>query len=225
MATNISSDLANIVSTTSSTSSTSLSSSTQSLGKDEFMKLLVAQLKNQDPLEPMDGTDFTAQLAQFSSLEQLQNLNDTLATQSVNQMTLGYTQAVNMIGKTAVTSSGNTVTANGQTAELNYNLASDAQNVTISIFNSEGNLIKTWDESAKTAGQNSTTWDCSNAKEGKYTYQITANDSSGQSVAVETMTTGLVTAVHFRDNQILVSLNGQEVPLSDIVEIKNPDNG
>jgi flagellar basal-body rod modification protein FlgD len=224
MATNTFSGIQNITSLT-STTGTSQSSSTQSLGRNEFMKLLLAQLKNQDPLSPMDGTDFAAQLAQFSSLEQLQNLNDTLETQSVNQMTLSYSQSVNMIGKEAIANSGNTVTANGETAELNYNLAKDAQSVTISIMDKNGKIVKTWDESAKTAGMNGTTWDCSSFEKGDYTYQIAATDSVGASVTADTMTTGVVTAVHFRSNQILVTINGIEVPLSDIVEVKNPENG
>ena len=172
MATNTISGLENIVSQTGATANQSQTSSMKSVGKDEFMKLLLAQLKNQDPLKPMDGTDFAAQLAQFSSLEELKNLNTTLETQSVNQMTLGYAQSVNMIGKEAVANSGNTVTANGQTAELNYRLAKDAQNVTISIMDKNGKLIKSWDESAKTAGMNSATWDCSGVDKGDYTYQI-----------------------------------------------------
>lgn len=200
-------------------------SSTKSVGKDEFMKLLLAQLKNQDPLNPMDGTDFAAQLAQFSSLEQLKNLNTTLETQSVNQMTLGYAQSVNMIGKEAVANSGNTVTANGQSTELNYRLANDAQSVTINILDKDGKLLKTWDEPARSAGMNHATWDSSGVEKGDYTYQITAKDSSGAVVPAETMTSGMVTAVHFRNNQILVTLNGREVPLSDIVKIKTPDNG
>ena len=224
MGANTISGLENIVSQTGTTSTQSPASSMQSVGKDEFMKLLLAQLKNQDPLNPMDGTDFAAQLAQFSSLEQLQNLNNTLETQGVNQMTLGYAQSVNMIGKEAVANSGNTITANGQTAELSYNLDKDAQSVTISIMDKNGNLIKTWNESARTAGMNSAAWDCSGVEKGDYTYQIAATDSSGAPVTAQTMTTGVVTAVHFRSNQILVTLNGREVPLSAISEVRDPEN-
>jgi flagellar basal-body rod modification protein FlgD len=222
MGTNIVSGIEGI---TGQTGTATQTSSTKTVGKDEFMKLLLAQLKNQDPLKPMDGTDFAAQLAQFSSLEQLKNLNTTLETQSVNQMTLGYAQSVNMIGKEAVSNSGNTVTANGQTTELNYSLANDAKSVTISILDKSGKLVKSWDESAKSAGMNHTTWDSSGVEKGDYTYQIAATDSSGATVAAETMATGIVTAVHFRNNQILVTLNGREVPLSDIVKIKTPENG
>lgn len=224
MGTNTISGLENIVSQTGATTNQSQTSNMKSVGKDEFMKLLLAQLKNQDPLKPMDGTDFAAQLAQFSSLEQLKNLNTTLETQSVNQMTLGYAQSVNMIGKEAVSNSGNTITANGQTTEFNYSLAKDAQIVTISIMDKDGKVVKSWDEPARTAGMNSATWDCSGVEKGVYTYQITAIDSSGAPVTAETMTTGVVTAVHFRSNQILVTLNGREVPLSAISAVRNPEN-
>ena len=221
MDTNIASGLDNIINKTSTTSSTT--STMKSVGKDEFMKLLLAQLKNQDPLKPMDGTDFAAQLAQFSSLEQLSNLNTAIQTQSVNQMTLGYAQSVNMIGKEVV-ASGNTVTANGQPTDLSYNLANDAQSVTISIMDKNGKLVQTLNESAQKAGINKTTWDCSAVEKGDYTYQVTAKDSSNGLVTADTMATGLVTAVHFRNNQILATVNGHEVSLSDITEIKQPDN-
>jgi len=196
---------------------------TKTLGKDDFMKLLLAQLKNQDPLKPLDGTDFAAQLAQFSSLEQLSNMNTELKNMGLNQMTMNYAQSVNLIGKDVVTNSGNSITANGSAADLNYKLAKDAQSVTISIFSKDGKLVKTWDETAQKAGMNKATWDCSGVDKGDYTYQVIAKDTQGQTVSVDTMTTGLVTAVHFRNNQILVTVNGKEVPLSNIIEVKQPE--
>ena len=217
METNIANGLENIISTTTTTKT---ATSTKSLGKDEFMKLLLAQLKNQDPTKPMDGTDFAAQLAQFSSLEQLSNLNTELQTQGVNQMTMGYAQSVNMIGKEAVTSGGNTVTANGSSVDMTYSLASDAQNIAVSILDKEGKVIKTLNESNQKAGTNKITWDSSGVDMGSYTYQVAATDADGAAVAATTLTSGLVTAVHFKNNQISATINGQEVALSDIVEIK-----
>ncbi|OHB57346.1 MAG: hypothetical protein A2173_04890 [Planctomycetes bacterium RBG_13_44_8b] len=187
------------------------------------MKLLLAQLKNQDPLKPMDGTDFAAQLAQFSSLEQLSNMNTELKNLSVNQMTMNYAQSVNMIGKDVVTNSGNSLVVSGPTTDLNYKLATDAQSVTITILDKEGKIVKTWDESAQKAGMNKATWDTSGVEKGDYTFQVIAKDSKGQTVSVDMMTSGLVTAVHFRNNQILVTVNGKEVLLSSIIEIKQPD--
>jgi flagellar basal-body rod modification protein FlgD len=206
------------------TSSSSTTSSTTSLGKEDFMKLLLAQLKNQDPLEPMEGTEFSAQLAQFSSLEQLTNMNTELATQGVNQMTMGYTQSVNMIGKEAIVQNGNTIKVDGSTAELNYRLGSDAAEVVISIFNENGSQVKTIEGTGLTAGLNTTTLDCSDLTAGNYTFQVSAADLSGKSVTADTMISGLVTAAHFKNNTISLTVNGKEVALSDIVSIKQSES-
>ena len=165
---------------------TSKTTTTKTLGKDDFMKLLLAQLKNQDPLKPLDGTDFAAQLAQFSSLEQLSNMNAELKNQSVNQMTMNYAQSVNMIGKDVVTNSGNSLVVSGPTTDLNYKLSADAETVTITILDKKGNLVKTWDETAQKAGMNKVTWDTSDVEKEDYTFQVIAKDSKGQTVSVDT---------------------------------------
>ncbi len=89
-------------SSTAGTSSTSAKSSAESadvVGKDDFFKMLIAQIKYQDPLNPQDGAAFAAQLAQFSSLEQLTSLNETLAAQSTSYSQLMNLQSVGLIGK------------------------------------------------------------------------------------------------------------------------------
>ncbi|MCE5284116.1 MAG: hypothetical protein LLG93_18685 [Deltaproteobacteria bacterium] len=205
------------------TSSSSTTSSTKSLGKEDFMKLLLAQLKNQDPLEPMGGTEFATQLAQFSSLEQLTNMNTELANQGVNQMTMGYAQSVNMIGKEAIVRNGNAITADGM-VDLNYQLASDASSVSISIYDESGSLVKTIEGTGLTAGLNTTTLDCTDMAKGNYTFLVSATDISGQSVTASTMISGLVTAAHFKNNTISLTVNGKEVALSDVVSIKQSES-
>lgn len=217
------SQIATGINSVSNNNAVSKTNTTRTLGKDDFMKMLVAQLQNQDPLKPLDGTDFAAQLAQFSSLEQLSNLNTELKNIGLNQMAMNYSQSVNLIGKNVVTNSGNSITANGSTIDLNYKLAKDAKTVTISIFSKDGKLVKTWDETAQKAGMNKATWDCSGVDKGDYTFRVIAKDTQGQAVSVDTMTTGLVTAVHFRNNQILVTVNGKDVPLGNIIEVKQPE--
>jgi flagellar basal-body rod modification protein FlgD len=218
MDTSINSYLENIIST--SSTQTATASQAKTMGKDDFMKLLLAQLKNQDPLKPIDGTDFAAQLAQFSSLEQMSNMNSELKTQSLNQIMLQYTQSMNMIGKVVVANSGSGVRANGSSTELNYNLAEDAQTVTISILNKDGKQIETWDETGQKAGMNKVTWNCADVDKGVYTFQISAKDHQGQAIVAESMTSGLVTAISFKNNQISATVDGQEVQISDIVEVK-----
>lgn len=94
------SDISGVTGNTSTTANTGSSAlKTDAMGKDAFFKMLVAQLQNQDPLNPMDGTAFAAQLAQFSSLEQLTNLNSALTAQNLNFANLLNAQSVNLIGK------------------------------------------------------------------------------------------------------------------------------
>jgi len=100
---------------TNSTASTTATSSTNTLDKNTFLKLLTTQLQNQDPLNPMDSTAFTAQLAQFSSLEQLTNVNTNLTSLITSQNTLLHGMSVNLIGKTVTTNDGTSGTVTGIT--------------------------------------------------------------------------------------------------------------
>ena len=147
------------------TSATGTGSSTASaiMGKDDFLKLLITQLQNQDPLNPMSGADYAAQLAQFSSVEQLSNINTTL-TQSVQQnqlltQAIGNSLAATLIGKD-IRATGNTVSYTGDSAvKLGYTLTSDAKDTTVSIYNSAGALVKTLQHQGTASGDNTLTWD------------------------------------------------------------------
>ena len=133
-----------VTNTVTSTAGTANAAATTSgknvVGKDEFLKMLVAQLKNQDPLNPLDGTAFTAQLAQFSSLEQLQNINTQLSAFTRQQQSLSSAQAVTLIGK-EVLARGNTVQAAGSPVALSYQLAGDAAEGLVRIYNADGEFI------------------------------------------------------------------------------------
>ena len=123
------------------------SASGTNLGRDEFLQLLVTQLSNQDPLNPMDGQEFAAQLAQFSSLEQLISINETmiqsgeingLLAQSVNSGV-----AADLIGKT-IEAEGNEFHFNGEDATtLRFELGSAASEVQVEVYNPAGQLIRT----------------------------------------------------------------------------------
>jgi flagellar basal-body rod modification protein FlgD len=119
------SDIASVAKSTSSTSSSSTSSQTKSLGTDAFFKMLIAQLKYQDPLNPQDGSAFASQLAQFSSLEQLTNLNTAMTAQNLNYTNLLNAQAVNLIGKEVTAelvdaSTSETTTVSGVVSAIQY---------------------------------------------------------------------------------------------------------
>ena len=134
--------LANISSTSSSSKTSAGTAAGGTLGKDSFMQLLVTQLQYQDPLNPMDNTEFTAQLAQFSQLEAMENMNETMEAMAVLQSSLNNIQALSFIGKT-VNATGNTIEYGGSAVDLGYSLDDDATTVRVSIYNEDGTKVRT----------------------------------------------------------------------------------
>lgn len=198
-----------------------VTSKTKSLGKDDFLKMLVAQLKNQDPLKPMDGTEFAAQLAQFSSLEQLTNMNTQLQNLGLYQTTASNTQAVNLLGKEVSVSKLNHFQVEGATANFSYNLPMGAAQVTISILDASGKEVDRIEAGKQTAGLQNVTWNKGNNSNGLYSYKVNAVDTNGNTVTAETMMTGKVTAVQYKDNAIYLTVNNQEIAFNDVVSVKN----
>jgi len=218
-------DISGATTTTQSSSGATTSSLTAtSLGKDDFLKLFVAQLQAQDPLNPMDSTNFTSQLAQFSSLEQLTNLNSSLTDMLASQTTLQNTMTTNLIGKKVLVT-GNTISLNGQ-ADLKYSLGGDAASVTVKIYDSSGALVRTSAVSSQSAGSNSYSWDgkdqTGNAlPAGQYTFTVEAANSTGQAISATALMTGTVTGVIYSNNVAYLTIDGTtQVQLGDIIEIQ-----
>lgn len=207
----------------------SITDSNSTLGKDDFLTLLVAQLQNQDPLNPMDGTDFTAQLAQFSSLEQLQNINTNLESMHTTETIQTYSNAVSFIGK-IVTALGNQIYVNdGVSEEIQFELSENAAGVYVSIYDEDGNYIQSLEYGAMSAGTQSLSWDGydylgNQSPDGTYQYNITAVDSDGSEVDVSTLTADTVTGVNYKDGQAYLITANQEIPLGDVVQVMDADS-
>jgi flagellar basal-body rod modification protein FlgD len=212
------SDASTVQATGSATTATTTSSVKSALGKDDFLKMMIAQLKHQDPLNPMDGTAFTAQLAQFSSLEQLQNINTQMTSFTQQQQALGNSQAVSFIGK-QVLAKGNTVSVDGNPVTLGYNLAGDAASGQIQVYDPNGLLVDTLSIKNQKQGLNSVKWNCPSSAKGIYTFAVSALDKSGKAVSASTMTQGTVTGVNFHDSAAYLSVGGREIGFSDIVSV------
>ena len=115
------------------------------LDRDAFLSLLITQLQNQDPLNPTDSVEFTAQLAQFSSLEQLGNVNENLEQLQNFQASINNSQAVALIGK-EITANGNSlILASGQPAGCDFKLDGDASMVVVSIYDPTGEFVKSFE--------------------------------------------------------------------------------
>ena len=193
----------------------------ESLGKDDFLKMLVAQLQNQDPLNPLDGTDFTAQLAQFSSLEQLDNMNSQLNVIGLYQSSLNNSQSVGLIGQ-QITANGNSVMVEGPATILSYDLSGNADTVSVKIYDQEGSLVDTLNSGGQAQGQNSITWDSTGMADGNYTIAVSAVDATGSPVPVSTIIQGTVTGVTFKNGSPYLYINGGEVSFGDVISVNQP---
>jgi len=170
----------------------------EAMGKDDFMKLLMAQIQNQDPLKPMDGQEFAAQLAQFSSLEKLTNIGTGIETLHSGFGEETKMQAVGMIGK-RIQASGNEVELiSGQPVALNNTLPSDSKPTKATIIDSGGRVVReiTFSEKdGKTISWDGKDSDGMALPSGKYGARLYGVNSSGQSQTANADVSGLVTGV------------------------------
>ena len=209
-------------------SNNSLYYSPDVMGKDEFLKLLTIQLKYQDPLEPMGNTEFLAQLAQFTSLEQLMNMNGNLQANFLMMQSLNNSSSASFIGKTLRASGNSVYLPAEEDTTLHYKLASTAK-VTVKIYDENGNLVRTISpETWQNAGDNEIVWDgkdsTGNRKmSGTYTFEVEAVDADGNKIGVTTFIEGTVTGVRYVNGLAIFLLGEIEVNYANILEVKGGD--
>jgi flagellar basal-body rod modification protein FlgD len=209
---------------TSPTTTTS-TGQTKELGQDVFLNLLISQLKNQDPLEPMEGTEFVTQLAQFSELEEMQALTSGQAELQNYMASLNNFAAVSLLGK-SVEFSGEQVThQEGTTTEINFLLPSDAALVTVNLYDEQGNLVDTIEREALNGGSQTLVWDGKDGTEqpipsGTYKCEVLAKDASDVSIPVQLMQRGVVQEVEFEEGVPSVRVGDRWLSLPDIRSIQ-----
>lgn len=202
---------------------TTPASAQETLGKDDFLRLLVAQLSAQDPLNPVDSREFTAQLAQFSALEQMTNVNSTLEDLLKAQQAMGNASMINLIGKQVDVPGNSFEHTQGATTNLSYTLDSEAASTQIEIYNAAGNLVNTLN-GPNAEGGNLIVWNGLDSQgnpvdSGLYTFKVRATDANGAFVNAQTFTTGLVTDVLFEEGAAFAVVNGQKLPAEQITRV------
>ena len=201
---------------------------TNILGKDDFLTLLVTQLQHQDPLNPQDSTEFTAQLAQFSSLEQLGNVNDNLEYLKLAVASANNTEAVSLIGKEII-ATGNTIQLDGGAADACYfELDRETSAVAVNIYDERGNFIRTFEGGGLSAGAHALQWDGkdnegNSVPDGDYTFDVLAVDFNDEMVKATTYTTGKVAGVVFRNNITYLVTGNQEIAMGDVIRISTTE--
>ncbi len=226
--------MVNSVNNNSLSNAVSSTSSNASLDKNAFLKLMIEQLKSQDPLNPTDSTQFTSQLAQFSSLEQLSNINESIQN-SINA-NLQLTQSINntlapsLINK-SIKLDQNTIKYSGQSnVNIGYELPSNADSVVINIYDKYGNVVKTINDAENSSGDHKLSWDFtdnngSTVSSGTYTFDVVATDLNGEDITANAFIYGQIEAVRYTDGGTKLIVDGFEYDLSDVAEIVNESDG
>jgi len=203
-----------------------LSSGADVIDKDEFMQLLITQLQNQDPLNPMENSEFTSQMAEFASLEQLQNINGNLESLQLYQTALFNENVVSFIGNT-VKAVDNSIHLNNQVPdELHFNLDYDASASYVSIYNSSNELVRTI-ESNETfgVGAHNMVWDGNDddgnpVSDGEYFYEVRAVGFDGFDFSGTPFFEGVVTSVGFSSNgSAYLSSGDREIEVGNVIEV------
>lgn len=193
------------------------------LGRDAFLTMLVAQLENQDPLNPMDGTDFSAQLAQFSQLEQLITLNESMEKLAQSYADNSEGDLVGYIGKNVTGNVDAINISNGYVTGGFYNLDEPAD-IMVTITDSDGNTIKTLYEGQQGAGSHVISWDGTDkngkaAADGSYQYTVLANTGSGY-IELPSTITGKVEGVRYNNDTAYLVINGVLIDPSSVIKIE-----
>jgi len=223
-------------STPAATSSSSTNSGANALASfsqnfQSFLTLLTTQLQNQDPLNPMDSTQFTSQLVQFTGVEQgilqNQNLQQLISLQTNNQMA----NASNYIGWEVNASGGDKIQLAGSHATINYDVTdTTTAQVKVTITDSTGKVINTLTETPTATGPQSATWNGTNSSgavvpDGSYTVNIQAFNSQGSPVSITTGLSGVVSSVSLVNGQVMLTTQGgQQIPIGDVTSLKNPNS-
>lgn len=200
-------------------------SQTKELDRQAFLNLLMAQLQHQDPLNPMEDKEFTAQLAQFSSLEQLGNINDGIKSLNEGSNRQDMLGAVSFIGKD-IRAYGDSLSKEGEAvSKVYYELEEPVADMYVNIYDSYGVLVRTDKIGARQAGSYEFQWDGkdhngSDLADGVYGVGIAAENADGEPVMVYTEVSGKVTGVSSESGIPMLRLSdGRSVSFFNIKEI------
>lgn len=211
-------------STTTTTASTASSSSvTSAISSQQFLSLLVTELQNQNPLDPTNSTDFINQLTSYANFDQQQTLNSNMSTLVSSLNSLLTLNSSNYIGQT-VTAKTDTGTLKDGQISFGYSLKSAASDVTLSVKDSSGNTVWTG-SGTTTSGTNSFIWDGTTTDGtqltdgGQYTLNVSATDSTGQSVYGYTTVTGKVTSIDNSSGTPMLNIGSTSVSTSNVIGV------
>lgn len=195
------------------------------LGKDDFMKLMSAQLKHQDPISPMKNQEMAAQLAQFSALEQMMNVNQNLEKMAAGQKPSEHMIAASLIGKRVTTDQAHIALEKDGQPEVPFTVPADAKQVNLAIVDQKGEVVRELELGEMKQGPQSVRWDGKNKSgmqqpKGEYSYKITGLDTEGKPMNFNADSSGIVTGVSFEAGKSMLHVDGKKIPIEKIGKIE-----
>jgi flagellar basal-body rod modification protein FlgD len=205
----------NYFSVQSSGSSSATTASDDAGSADRFLKLLVTQMQNQDPLNPMDNAEITSQMAQINTVTGLDKLNTTVEGLNAQFVQLQALSGASLVGR-EVTIAGNRLVAAGGVAEGAFDLGATAGSVKVEVLNAAGRVVSTLDMGAQSAGRHAFKWEAGAQPDGDYSFRINATQGT-TAVASTPLMRDRVEAVRTSGSSLtLETASGQLVPWRDV---------
>lgn len=189
----------------------------KTLGKDDFLKIMITQMKNQDPSKPFDPAQMAQEIAQFTSVEQLSNMNASLTKMTTQNQPLERLAMTNMIGKTVTVDRGRFVHQENEISPLEFSLPKAASNVKVEILSETGESIFTTDLGPRREGIQALQWDGTKSgggdvKPGNYMFRVIAQDESDRPIAVNMRGQEKVVGVSFEGNEGILLVGNPNAP-------------
>lgn len=201
------------------------------LGKDEFFKIMVTQMQHQDPMKPMENEQMAAQMAQFSALEQMLNVNQNLEKLAQSQMPLQQLGAASLIGKFVTADSSRVIHVEGKKTELKFEIPQDAKTARVVVLNEKGENVREIDAGSLKKGLATVPWDGKRtnglaAPGGNYSIQVSATDENGRPMGVLMTKTEVVNGVGFEGKDTVLytgdANNPKKMLLKNVSRIVDP---
>lgn len=224
-----SNDVTALVRSTDSAAATGSAPTRQSLGslggqKDQFLKLLLAQLKHQDPLQPPDASKFSQEMIQFGQLEQLFNLNNSMEQMATMQNSSQRTEAIGLMGRKVDLRGDTLQIAGGKAPDIGFKLQAPAESVKIEIVDQQGHALRTIELDAQTVGTHSAPFDGKDDNgnvlaDGTYGIRLEVPGGVETQRTITSLVRGEVTGVSFDEQGVLLTVDGRTLPMDQIIGV------
>lgn len=195
------------------------------LNKDDFLQLFITQLKNQDPLNPQDSSQFISQLAQLTQVEQAYNTNSNLQNLINVQNGSNNLASVSFLGNTVVAMGSKVGHLYGGQSTIGITLPASAESVRVDIVDSLGNTVRTINLGQTQQGVTMFSWDGLGSSgqpmsSGTYSFKVKATAADGSEIQATTLVQGKVEGVSLDGTSPVLSVGGVDIPLSDVITVK-----